>query len=66
MARKLIESVIEWAREQNCRRVVLEVANENQAAIALYHACGFQPTGRTGTLPSPREHIIEHELELIL
>ena len=66
LGRKLIASVIEWAREQNCIRVVLDVANENQAAIALYHTCGFQPTGRSGTLPSPREHITEHELELML
>lgn len=62
----LVHAVVAWARERGYERVALEVADGNQAAIALYERHGFQPTGRRGTLPAPRDHIGEHELELRL
>lgn len=36
--------------------------DHNTAAQRLYARPAFGPTGRTGTLPPPREHVSEHEL----
>jgi len=48
---RLVEAVIELARERGCARVELDVNEGNEAAIALYVACGFRtepkPPGRT-------------------
>ena len=66
IADRLVETVINWARTEGFRRVVLEVANENAAAIALYRRLGFERTGATATLPAPRTHVTEHERALEL
>ncbi len=58
---RLVEAVVLWARSIGYERVLLEVADENAAAIKLYERHGFAPTGRTGTLPAPRTHVREHE-----
>jgi ribosomal protein S18 acetylase RimI-like enzyme len=42
-------------------RLVLDVGDHNEGAIRLYERLGFVPTGRTTTLPPPREHVTEHE-----
>ncbi len=51
LGRRLVEGVIERARERGCARVELDVNEDNEAAIALYVACGFRtepkPPGRT-------------------
>ena len=60
----LIDVVIGWARRNNITRIVLDVADHNAPAIALYAAKGFRPNGKTGSLPPPREHIREHQQEL--
>ena len=60
VGRALVAAVIAWARGEGYRRVVLDVADANRAAIRLYESCGFVATGETGTLPPPREHITEH------
>ena len=62
----LVQAVIEWAQTEGYCRILLEVGDTNTPAIRLYQACGFTPTGRTGTLPPPRHHIGEHEMERIL
>jgi [ribosomal protein S18]-alanine N-acetyltransferase len=41
MARALIADLARRARQRGMRRVLLEVAADNQAAIALYHSVGF-------------------------
>lgn len=41
VARALIEAVCAWAAEGGARRVVLEVTDGSQAAIATYRALGF-------------------------
>jgi ribosomal protein S18 acetylase RimI-like enzyme len=61
VAAALVTAGLEWARAAGYATVRLEVADRNAAAIALYERFGFRPTGRTGTLPPPREHIAEHE-----
>lgn len=60
---RLIEAVVGWARENGYPRVLLDVADENAPAVALYARHGFEPTGEVGTLPAPREHVTEHRRE---
>jgi len=62
----LVRAVVAWARGEGFRRLVLEVADENPAAVCLYERHGFLPTGATGTLPPPRTHVREHERALEL
>jgi GNAT superfamily N-acetyltransferase len=63
---ELVDLVIAWARDHNIRRLVLDVADLNAPAIALYDAKGFRANGKAGTMPPPREHITEHQRELTL
>jgi GNAT superfamily N-acetyltransferase len=62
----LIAAAVAWARESRFRRMLLEVGDANTAAIALYASMGFVANGRVSTLPPPREHITEHQRELLL
>jgi GNAT superfamily N-acetyltransferase len=57
----LIDAVIECARSSGASRLLLDVGDYNQQAIALYARKGFQPNGQTGSLPAPRNHIREHQ-----
>jgi ribosomal protein S18 acetylase RimI-like enzyme len=51
LGRALVEAAVERARERGCRRIELDVNEDNAAARALYEACGFltepKPPGRT-------------------
>jgi len=60
----LVRAIVAWAQGEGYRQLILEVADANDAAIRLYESCGFVPTGRTGTLPPPRQHILEHEMAM--
>lgn len=60
----LVDAVIEHARSSGATRLLLDVADDNQHAIALYARKGFEPNGITGSLPAPRAHIHEHQREL--
>lgn len=62
----LVDAVVAWARGRGHERVLLDVADANASAIALYASRGFVPNGVTGTLPLPREHVTEHRRELVL
>lgn len=57
----LVNSVIEWSRSKGFSILLLDVSDTNEAAITLYSRMGFQPTGKTGTLPEPRQHVLEHQ-----
>jgi GNAT superfamily N-acetyltransferase/predicted RNA-binding protein with PIN domain len=57
----LLEATIEEARRRGAGRLALDVGDRNLPAIRLYERFGFVPTGRTTTLPPPREHVTEHE-----
>ena len=63
---ELVDAVIEWARSNGVNRLLLDVADDNPHAIALYTRKGFQPSGEVSTLPPPREHIHQHQRELRL
>jgi ribosomal protein S18 acetylase RimI-like enzyme len=62
----LISVAIEQARGRGARRLLLHVGDHNEPAIGLYERHGFVPTGRTGSLPPPRQHVVEHERALEL
>ena len=62
----LIDAVVEWARVSGARRVLLDVGDHNQPAIALYARKGFEPNGIIGSLPTSRNYIREHQRELQL
>lgn len=62
----LVEAVVEWSRSEGFGELLLNVADDNQAAIRLYEALGFTPTGRTSTFPAPREHLGKHQRRLRL
>jgi GNAT superfamily N-acetyltransferase len=62
----LIDAVIAYARARGASRLLLDVGDHNQQAIALYARKGFQPNGGTGSLPAPRDHMREHQRELRL
>jgi GNAT superfamily N-acetyltransferase len=51
LGRALVEAALERARERGCKRIELDVNEDNGAARALYEACGFltepKPPGRT-------------------
>ena len=66
VAQSLIEAVVAWARANGFTKLVLDVADDNIAAVNLYEKAGFQATGETGTLPPPRQHIREHRRMLVL
>jgi [ribosomal protein S18]-alanine N-acetyltransferase len=45
VARRLLDDLFARARALGARRVVLEVAADNSAALALYEAAGFRTVG---------------------
>ena len=63
---RLVDAVVDWAKVAGYARVVLDVGDTNVPAIRLYQSKGFEPTGRTATLPEPRTHVREHERALEL
>lgn len=62
----LVDAVVAWACAAGYRRLLLDVADGNLPAIRLYEGRGFAPTGVTGTLPAPRDHVLEHQRGLDL
>jgi GNAT superfamily N-acetyltransferase len=43
VGRALLARVERWARDHDCREVVLDVFAGNEAATAFYERCGYQP-----------------------
>lgn len=66
VSRMLIGAVTDWARQQGCKQLFLDVADANAPAIALYDRLGFARTGCRTSLPSPRNHLTEHQRVLLL
>ena len=46
IGRALLETAIDMVRAQGVTRLFLEVAVDNEPAIGLYHALGFEQAGR--------------------
>lgn len=47
VGRLLTQTAIDWARARGCERLILDTTSDQEAAIALYEALGFQQRGRT-------------------
>jgi len=62
----LMKAVVAGARAAGAKRMLLDVADNNRHAIALYQRHGFAANGETSTLPPPRGHVKEHQRELQL
>ena len=45
VGRALLEAAVEWARASGIRKLELHVFPWNEAAIALYEACGYEREG---------------------
>ena len=54
LARRLVDAVIEWAREREIGTLRLWVTETNHRAQSLYAGAGFTPTGATTVLQSNR------------
>ncbi|XP_031239897.1 N-acetyltransferase family 8 member 2 [Mastomys coucha] len=46
IAKALVRTVLQFARDQGCSEVVLETGSVQHSALALYQAMGFQKTGQ--------------------
>ena len=47
IGRKLVDAIIDWARAQSARTLLLLVTSNNDGAIKFYQQLGFTLTGRT-------------------
>jgi len=45
IGRKLTQVSVDWSRERGCESVILETTVQQEAAVALYEAMGFQRLG---------------------
>ena len=63
---KLVVALVEWAKNNDFKRVLLDVGDYNTHAIGLYTRNGFKPSGVTGNLPAPRDDVKELQMELVL
>jgi GNAT superfamily N-acetyltransferase len=52
VGRRLIDAIVDWARERGIRELALWVTDANKPARALYDDSGFRPTGERQPLPS--------------
>jgi len=52
LGRRLVDAVVDWARERGVIRLKASVTEGNLAAESLYAAVGFLPTGDQRPLPS--------------
>ncbi len=59
---RLVEQVVDWAREGGACRVALWVVRGNRPAIALYERSGFVPTGLAQV---PATHPCREELRMV-
>lgn len=58
-ARVLLNAALEAARDRGCAEVLLEVASDNPAAVALYHSAGFTLLHRrTGYYGAGRDAVV--------
>lgn len=50
-ARRLVQSVLDWARDRGAARVALSVEGDNPRAARLYEKCGFVATTEPPPFP---------------
>jgi GNAT superfamily N-acetyltransferase len=59
------QAIVEWAREQGAREILLSVSDWNEGARRVYERLGFAPTGVTESLPWDAS-VTESEMRLEL
>lgn len=64
IARKLIETMIDYVKSKNGRRILLEVMQENLSAIRLYEKMGFTAVGDRKDYYKKGKHAICFNLEI--
>lgn len=64
LGRRLTEAGEQWARALGARRMLLEVRDDNAAAIGLYHKLGFMPLTIRADYYGPGSKAIVMEREL--
>jgi ribosomal-protein-alanine N-acetyltransferase len=65
LGRRLLDALLDYLKKGGATTVFLEVRRSNEAAIALYRACGFKPLGvRPSYYSEPREDALTMSLEL--
>ena len=63
LGRKLVEHLLQLAREASAARVILEVRESNECARKLYSQLGFRETGhRSGYYSHPIEDAVTYEI----
>jgi ribosomal protein S18 acetylase RimI-like enzyme len=65
IGRKLLDAVVDYAKDRAADRVRLRVTETNLSAKGLYERAGFQPTGARRPLRSDPS-LDEVEMELVL
>jgi len=55
VGRALVADCLRWSRRWGCRNVLVNTQKSNEAALALYHDCGFERT-------HPDLHVLRTEL----
>lgn len=63
LARAMVEAGLRWASQQGAERILLEVDENNDAAIRLYRAHGFTEIARRDDYYATGEHALVMELE---
>lgn len=51
LARRLVETLVEWAGAAGADQCALWVAESNAPAVSLYESLGFEPTGERQPFP---------------
>ena len=65
LGRDLVDAVVKWAAQRGLDRVTLDVADDNDAARALFQARGFEATGHSRALASaPDRSASEYEIRI--
>ena len=65
IGRRLLEAVVDAARESGTKRLYLETNSKLQTAIHLYHSVGFRPVPADRAVPSPYSRS-DTQLEMFL
>ena len=57
-ARQLVAAGMQWARATGASRMLLEVHEDNDAALGLYDGCGFRQLSRRENYYGPGVHAL--------
>jgi ribosomal protein S18 acetylase RimI-like enzyme len=65
VGRQLVESLVNWSRQRNARKMALQVTESNNEAVKLYERFGFVPTGEVVPLREGSQ-LLARTMELAL